>query len=241
MQRAGQIGCRSYSCVRDTGCAIVTPQMGRPALPPPSQFHAVALLHALRATDRLAISKLVSTLTKANVKSPLAQCLVRWPAWLLKLHAQHACLPWTLVYERAHGTSVRPHNLAVCSLAHLSFTAHLSFSAHLLTCLSQQMSSSLQVCSLCSGLGAPRLPLAALRAPTCQGLTLEACARQCATAPAAVQHSAHALCTCCLLRAAREVRGPGHCRDTARAQWRGAPFLRLSGELPAPQDGDGHL
>lgn len=40
------------------------------------QFHAVALLHALRATDRLAISKLVSSLTKASVKSPLAQCLL---------------------------------------------------------------------------------------------------------------------------------------------------------------------
>jgi coatomer protein complex subunit gamma len=40
------------------------------------QFHAVALLHALRASDRLAISKLVTSLTKANVKSPLAQCLL---------------------------------------------------------------------------------------------------------------------------------------------------------------------
>jgi len=40
------------------------------------QFHAVALLHALRASDRLAISKLVSTLTKANVRSPMAQCLL---------------------------------------------------------------------------------------------------------------------------------------------------------------------
>eukprot|EP00798_Chlamydomonas_sp_ICE-L_P030905 gene30905-35958_t len=40
------------------------------------QFHAVALLHALRATDRLAISKLVSSLTKASVKSPLGQCLL---------------------------------------------------------------------------------------------------------------------------------------------------------------------
>lgn len=40
------------------------------------QFHAVALLHALRATDRLAVSKLVTQLTKANIKSPLAQCLL---------------------------------------------------------------------------------------------------------------------------------------------------------------------
>jgi hypothetical protein len=40
------------------------------------QFHAVALLHALRATDRLAVSKLVTQLTKASIKSPLAQCLL---------------------------------------------------------------------------------------------------------------------------------------------------------------------
>ena len=43
---------------------------------PMVQFHAVALLHALRATDRLAVSKLVSQLTKAAVKSPMAQCLL---------------------------------------------------------------------------------------------------------------------------------------------------------------------
>jgi len=43
---------------------------------PMVQFHAVALLHALRATDRLAVSKLVTQLTRANVKSPLAQCLL---------------------------------------------------------------------------------------------------------------------------------------------------------------------
>ena len=43
---------------------------------PMVQFHAVALLHALRATDRLAVSKLVTQLTRANVKSPMAQCLL---------------------------------------------------------------------------------------------------------------------------------------------------------------------
>ena len=53
---------------------------------PPPQFHAVALLHALRATDRLAISKLVSSLTKAAVKSPLAQCLlVRYVAQVIQV------------------------------------------------------------------------------------------------------------------------------------------------------------
>lgn len=45
------------------------------------QFHAVSLLHALRAKDRLAVSKLVSTLVKGNIRSPLAQCmLVRYVA-----------------------------------------------------------------------------------------------------------------------------------------------------------------
>ncbi|KAG2486424.1 hypothetical protein HYH03_014871 [Edaphochlamys debaryana] len=49
------------------------------------QFHAVALLHALRASDRLAISKLVTSLTKASVKSPLAQCLlVRYVAQVIQ-------------------------------------------------------------------------------------------------------------------------------------------------------------
>lgn len=40
------------------------------------QFHAVALLHALRANDRLAVSKLVTSLTRSQVRSPLAQCLL---------------------------------------------------------------------------------------------------------------------------------------------------------------------
>jgi coatomer protein complex subunit gamma len=40
------------------------------------QFHAVALLHAIRATDRLAVSKLVTQLTRANIRSPLGQCLL---------------------------------------------------------------------------------------------------------------------------------------------------------------------
>jgi coatomer protein complex subunit gamma len=40
------------------------------------QFHAVALLHALRANDRLAISKLVTSLVRGSVRSPLAQCLL---------------------------------------------------------------------------------------------------------------------------------------------------------------------
>ncbi|EYU42621.1 hypothetical protein ABFS82_14G113600 [Erythranthe guttata] len=40
------------------------------------QFHALALLHQIRQNDRLAISKLVTSLTKGTVRSPLAQCLL---------------------------------------------------------------------------------------------------------------------------------------------------------------------
>ena len=40
------------------------------------QFHGVALLHALRAGDRLAISKLVTSLTQKIVRSSLAQVLL---------------------------------------------------------------------------------------------------------------------------------------------------------------------
>ena len=54
------------------------------------QFHGVALLHALRAGDRLAVSKLVTSLTQKNVRSSLAQCLlVRWASFRrpAKLHS----------------------------------------------------------------------------------------------------------------------------------------------------------
>jgi coatomer protein complex subunit gamma len=40
------------------------------------QFHGLALLHQIRQNDRLALSKLVSNLTRGNVRSPLAQCLL---------------------------------------------------------------------------------------------------------------------------------------------------------------------
>lgn len=40
------------------------------------QFHAVALLHGLRRQDRLAVSKLVTTLVRTSVRSPLANCLL---------------------------------------------------------------------------------------------------------------------------------------------------------------------
>ena len=41
-----------------------------------TQFHAVALLHGLRSQDRLAVSKLVTSLVRGSVRSPLAQCLL---------------------------------------------------------------------------------------------------------------------------------------------------------------------
>ena len=45
------------------------------------QFHALALLHALRAKDRLAVSKLVSSMTRSKVFHPMAQMmLVRYVA-----------------------------------------------------------------------------------------------------------------------------------------------------------------
>ena len=43
---------------------------------PTVQFHALALLYSIRANDRLAVSKLVTQLTRSSIRSPLAQCLV---------------------------------------------------------------------------------------------------------------------------------------------------------------------
>ncbi|KAK3240866.1 hypothetical protein CYMTET_49332 [Cymbomonas tetramitiformis] len=40
------------------------------------QAHALALLHQIRQNDRLAVSKLVTSLTRSSVRSPLAQCLL---------------------------------------------------------------------------------------------------------------------------------------------------------------------
>lgn len=46
---------------------------------PMVQCHAIALQHAVRSSDRQAVSKLVSGLTRGNVKGPLSsmsQCLL---------------------------------------------------------------------------------------------------------------------------------------------------------------------
>ena len=40
------------------------------------QYHALALLHQIKRQDRLAISKVVASLTRTPLKSALAQCLL---------------------------------------------------------------------------------------------------------------------------------------------------------------------
>ena len=40
------------------------------------QYHALALLHQIKRQDRLAVSKVVASLTRTPLKSPLAQCLL---------------------------------------------------------------------------------------------------------------------------------------------------------------------
>ncbi|KAL0422745.1 UNVERIFIED_CONTAM: Coatomer subunit gamma-2 [Sesamum latifolium] len=49
------------------------------------QFHALALLHQIRQNDRLAVNKLVASLTKGTVRSPLVQCLlIRYISQVIK-------------------------------------------------------------------------------------------------------------------------------------------------------------
>ena len=63
------------SLCRSPSCYCFLPQV---------QFQAVALMHALRANDRLAVSKLVTQLTRGNVRSPMAQVLlVRYVAQVM--------------------------------------------------------------------------------------------------------------------------------------------------------------
>ena len=52
---------------------------------PVVQFHALGLLHQIKINDRLAVSKLVTQLTRSASLSPLAQCLViRYVAQVIK-------------------------------------------------------------------------------------------------------------------------------------------------------------
>lgn len=55
----------------------ITQAMSSPV--PMVQFHAVALLTAIKATDRLAISKMLTQLTGTPIQSPLAHCLLVRP------------------------------------------------------------------------------------------------------------------------------------------------------------------
>eukprot|EP00262_Sarcandra_glabra_P007946 TRINITY_DN21096_c0_g1_i1.p1 TRINITY_DN21096_c0_g1~~TRINITY_DN21096_c0_g1_i1.p1 ORF type:complete len:888 (+),score=178.63 TRINITY_DN21096_c0_g1_i1:53-2716(+) len=54
------------------------------------QFHALALLHQIRQNDRLAVSKLVTSLTRGSVRSPLAQCLlIRYTSQVIRDSSQN--------------------------------------------------------------------------------------------------------------------------------------------------------
>ncbi|GBG77576.1 hypothetical protein CBR_g24023 [Chara braunii] len=59
------------------------------------QFHALALLHQIRQNDRLAVSKLVTSLTRGAIRSPLAQCL------LIRYTSQ-------VIHESSNGQGDRP-------------------------------------------------------------------------------------------------------------------------------------
>ncbi|XVF67709.1 hypothetical protein PTKIN_Ptkin10aG0143500 [Pterospermum kingtungense] len=54
------------------------------------QFHALALLHQIRQNDRLAVNKLVTSLTRGSVRSPLAQCLlIRYTSQVIRESANN--------------------------------------------------------------------------------------------------------------------------------------------------------
>jgi coatomer protein complex subunit gamma len=40
------------------------------------QYHALGLLQQIKQHDRLAVSKLVQSMTKSTIRSPLAHCLL---------------------------------------------------------------------------------------------------------------------------------------------------------------------
>ncbi|KAJ6838328.1 coatomer subunit gamma-2 [Iris pallida] len=55
------------------------------------QFHALALIHQIRQNDRLAVSKLVTSLTRNSVRSPLAQCLlIRYTSQVIRESSMNA-------------------------------------------------------------------------------------------------------------------------------------------------------
>ena len=80
---------------------------------PVVQFHALGLLHQIKINDRLAVSKLVTQLTRSPVRSPLAQCLViRYARRLFgrprrRAAAKAASGRFTISWSRACGTRAR--------------------------------------------------------------------------------------------------------------------------------------
>ncbi|XP_034227142.1 coatomer subunit gamma isoform X3 [Prunus dulcis] len=68
------------------------------------QFHALALLHQIRQNDRLAVSKLVTSLTRGTVRSPLAQCLlIRYTSQVIRESAGNAQMGDRPFYDYLEG------------------------------------------------------------------------------------------------------------------------------------------
>ncbi|KAL8160613.1 hypothetical protein V2J09_002150 [Rumex salicifolius] len=68
------------------------------------QFHALALLHQIRQNDRLAVSKLVTSLTRGSVRSPLAQCLlIRYTSQVIRESGNNSQTGDRLFYDYLEG------------------------------------------------------------------------------------------------------------------------------------------
>lgn len=68
------------------------------------QFHALGLLHQIRQNDRLAVSKLVSSLTRGSVRSPLAQCLlIRYTSQVIRESSLNTQAPDRPFYDYLEG------------------------------------------------------------------------------------------------------------------------------------------
>merc|ERR1719326_1385168 len=62
------------------------------------QFHALALIYELKKTDRLALHKVVTSLAKSSLKSPMAECLlIRYATTALCSDARDAGIEKTLM------------------------------------------------------------------------------------------------------------------------------------------------
>lgn len=70
------------------------------------QYHALGLLYHIRKTDRLAVTKLVTKLTKMSLRSPYAVCLlvsslVKPPSHIFQL--EHLYVPLDSYSRKASG------------------------------------------------------------------------------------------------------------------------------------------